>query len=350
MSDIVKVLVVDDSYFMRKIIIDILETDPQLKVVGTAGNGIDALEKIKSLRPDVVTLDIDMPDMDGLTAVRHIMIQCPVPVVVFSSLFCYGDITFESMMLGVIDFVPKPSGVVSKDKNYLRKKIIDRVKNASGVNIGNVRRASKYPKSKGIAKTLYTSLDNIITVGAGLSGTSSVIRLVSKLEPTLPAAIIAMLEVTPQILPSFVERFNEHVAWNVALVEDGQEIKPGVCYIGSNENAVRVGLNDDNLPCFRLEGDMPDPLNVLFESACNIFDRNTIGVMLDGLGDDGAVGFSQIQTCHGVTLVPNTNCCVFPNLSQNAINRGTVSQVVDEAFLPRTINNSIMFRERVRVA
>ena len=114
-----KVLVVDDSYFMRKVIKEILETDSQLQVVGTASNGKEGLEKIRALQPDVVTLDIDMPGMDGLSVIRHIMIQNPVPVVVFSSLFCYGDVTFESLELGVIDFVPKPSGMVAENKNDL---------------------------------------------------------------------------------------------------------------------------------------------------------------------------------------------------------------------------------------
>lgn len=349
MMDPIKVLVVDDSYFMRKVIKEILETDPQLQVVGTAGNGKEGLEKIRSLQPDVVTLDIDMPGMDGLSVIRHIMIQHPVPVVVFSSLFCYGDVTFESLELGVIDFVPKPSGMVAENKNDLCAKITDRVKNASSVNIHNVRRVKTRPRLfRQSAQS--SSLDHIITVGAGLSGTNSVMRLVSQLDPNLPAAIVALLEIAPQILPSFVKKFNERVSWDIELIADGKEIKPGVCYIGSTETAVRVGLDRNNAPCFRLEGKLADPLNVLFESAAGIFSNNTIGVLLAGLGDDGADGFSRIQICNGVTIAQDTNCCVFPNLTQNAINTGAVTQVVDEALLPVAIYSHMAPGEKKKVA
>lgn len=346
----IKVLVVDDSYFMRKVISDILETDPQLTVVGTASDGAQGLKMIQSLQPDVVTLDIDMPGMNGLSMIRHIMIQCPLPIVVFSSLFCYGDVTFESLELGVIDFVPKPSGMVCEDRNHLHTTITDRVKNASGVNIGNVRRVTTRPGHRNLGRLAHPSLDNIITVGAGLSGTNSVIRLVSQLSPKIPAAIVAMLEIAPQILPSFVKKFNERVHWDVALIEDRQLIKPGVCYIGSNENAARVRLNDQNTPCFRLEDKMADPLNVLFESAANVFNNATIGVLLAGLGDDGANGFSRIQICNGVTIAQNTDCCVFPNLTQNAINMGAVTQVVDEFHLPIAIDNYMTSGEKQLVA
>lgn len=349
MIDSIKVLVVDDSYFMRKVIKEILETDPQLQVVGTAANGREGLEMTKTLQPDVVTLDIDMPGMDGLSVIRHIMIQSPVPVVVFSSLFCYGDVTFESLELGVIDFVPKPSGMVAENRNDLCTMITDRVKNAAGVNINNIRRVKTQPGRWG-QSTKTPSLENIITVGAGLSGTNSVMRLVSELDPSLPAAIVAMLEIAPQILPSFVKKFNERVYWDIKLVEDGREIKPGVCYIGSTAAAVRVGLDHNNAPCFRVEGKMADPLNVLFESAAGIFSNNTIGVLLAGLGDDGADGFSRIQNCEGFTIAQDTQCCVFPNLTQNAINTGAVTQVVDEALLPVAIYGCMVPAEKKKVA
>lgn len=350
MDNVIKVLVVDDSFFMRKVISEILEQDPQLKVIGTANDGFDALEKIRTLKPDVVTLDIDMPGMDGLSVIRRIMILNPLPVVVFSSLFCYGDVTFESLGLGVIDFVPKPSGMVSSDKDHLRRKITDRVKNAAGVKIGNIRRVSTKSKPISIPIAANDSLDYIIPVGAGLSGTNAVVRLASQLDPKLPAALVAMLEIAPPILPSFVEKFNEHVHWDVTLIEDGQVVEPGVCYIGSNENAVRVGLNDDNDPCFRLEGKMPDPLNMLFESAANLFNNNTIGVLLAGLGDDGASGFSHIQVCNGVTIAQDTNCCVYPNLPQNAIAMGAATQVVDESLMALAIDSCITLEGDQKVA
>jgi two-component system chemotaxis response regulator CheB len=111
----IKVLIVDDASFMRKAILNMLKVDPQIEVVGTASNGQEGLDKIRELKPDVVTLDIDMPIMDGITSIRHIMIKSPVPVVVLSSMFSDGAITFDALRLGVVDFIPKPSGAVSTD-------------------------------------------------------------------------------------------------------------------------------------------------------------------------------------------------------------------------------------------
>jgi two-component system chemotaxis response regulator CheB len=138
----VKVLFFDDSSFMCRVIHEILEMDSRLKVVGTSSNCEDCLEKINLLQPDVVAIDTDMPGMSGMPVIRHIMIQAPVPIVVFSSLFCYGDVAFEALQLGVIDFVPKPSEMIFEDRGHLRNMIIDRVKNAGSAKLNNIRRAN----------------------------------------------------------------------------------------------------------------------------------------------------------------------------------------------------------------
>ena len=187
----IKALIVDDALFMRKAITEILETDADLEIVGTARDGLDGLDKIKALQPDVVTLDIDMPRMDGLEAIRHIMIESPVPVVVLSSLFSDGAVTFEALRLGVVDFVPKPSGAISEDMDKSRRQIIDRVKIASNVNFENIRRVriqerSKTPQGRPPA-TQNPPLGYLITLGTSLSGPNTVIRLLTRLSPRLPA-------------------------------------------------------------------------------------------------------------------------------------------------------------------
>jgi len=133
MDEKIKVLIVDDAAFMVKAIKEIMEADSRIEVVGSARNGQEGLEMIKSLKPDVITLDVDMPVMDGIRAVRHIMIECPVPIVMLSSLSAHGEITFEALRLGVVDFLPKPSGAISKDIHRSRNEIIDRVKIAASV-------------------------------------------------------------------------------------------------------------------------------------------------------------------------------------------------------------------------
>jgi two-component system, chemotaxis family, protein-glutamate methylesterase/glutaminase len=345
MDEPIRVLVVDDALFMRKAISEILQSDSSLNVVGTAQDGLDGLEKIKTLNPHVVTLDIDMPRMDGLEAIRHIMIESPVPVVVLSSLFSDGAVTFEALRLGVVDFVPKPSGGISEDMDKSRRQIIDRVKIASGVNFQNIRRVRMQSGSeieKPAGRSDFAPLAHLAVLGTSLSGPNTVIRLLTRLSPALPAAVVVVQEIAPQILNAFVHKFNEHVPWTIEAVRDGQVLEQGVCYISSNQHSLRIDRNRNDQPCIRLGKAVDQPLNLLFSSAAEIFQENTIGVLLTGVGDDGADGFARIRSYNGHTIAQDAFCCVYPNLTQNAIEKGTVVSIVDEANLPGAIETSLL--------
>lgn len=344
MDQPIKALIVDDALFMRKAITEILETDDQLQVVGTARDGLDGLDKIKELKPDVITLDIDMPRMDGLAAIRHIMIESPVPVVVLSSLFSDGAVTFEALRLGVVDFVPKPSGAISDDMDRSRRQIIDRVKIASAVNFENIRRVRMQTVNKPTFKADSPegqAPQHVITLGTTLSGPNTVIRLLTRLSPILPTALVVVQEIAPPILPAFVQQFNEHVPWKIEMAQDGQAIEQGVCYIGSNENSLWIETSEGDRPILRMAEAVEQPLNVLFASAARNYKQHAIGVMLTGVGDDGAEGFANIQSQGGVTIAQDMQCCVYPNLTQNAIEKGTVTTVVEEIKLPDAIEASI---------
>jgi two-component system chemotaxis response regulator CheB len=344
MSEPIKALIVDDALFMRKAIMEILETDPNLQIIGTAKDGLDGLKKIKELKPDVVTLDIDMPKMDGLAAIRHIMIESPAPVVVLSSLFSDGAVTFEALRLGVVDFVPKPSGAISEDMDKSRRQIIDRVKIASSVNFQNIRRVRIQPGTDESVETGQKngdSLEYLVALGTSLSGPNTVIRLMTRLASSLPAAVVVVQEISPQILPAFVDKFNEYVPWEVRMAEDDRVIEKGVCYICSNEQALRIGRNASDQPCMSLCDADANPLNILFETTAETFADKAIGVMLTGIGDDGSEGFARIRELGGVTIAQDMHCCVYPNLTQHAIEMGTVTNIADEAQLPRAIESGI---------
>ena len=343
----IKVLVVDDALFMRKAVTDILEEDADIQVLDTAKDGKEGLSKIKKLRPDVITLDIDMPVMDGLTAIRHIMIESPVPIVVLSSLFSDGAITFDALRLGVVDFVPKPSGAISEDINKEKQHVIDRIKIAHSVNLENLRRVklTKYNADNQISDLYgYRSLDYILAVGTNLTGPNTIIRLISSLSPALPAAVVVVQEISPQIISSFVERFDMLVPWKVEVAGDDTILKPGTCYISSNKTKFRMDLNPDGETCLKGYNGTQGPLNVLFSSAAEICRHDAIGLLLTGLGDDGADGFRKIKSEGGVTLAQDTECCVYPNLTHNAIQSGTVDVVVNEKKLPQTIESMMSGR------
>ncbi len=344
-KDPIRVLVVDDANFMVKAVQEILSEDPGIQVVGAARNGQEALEMIEKLHPDVITLDIDMPVMDGLRTVRHLMIKSPVPVVVLSSLFRDGAITFEALRLGVVDFLAKPSGAVSQDIHRAKQQLIDRVKIAADVQLDQVRRVRLRPWN--LEEVIqqrygYRTLDYLIAIGTTLGGPNTVIRLFMDLPPDLPAAVVLVQEISPQILPAFVKKFDEHVPWRMEEAKDGVILETGCCYIGSTETTVTITLNSNREPCLAVGPQSEFPLNQLFSSAAHIFGSNTIGLLLTGLGSDGADGFAEIQRMGGTTLAEDGDCCVYPNLTEYAVRAGVVTQVVEERQLSNKIQALIL--------
>lgn len=333
MAEKIKVLIVDDASFMVKALREILESDPEVDVVGSAKNGNEALDKIKQLQPDVVTLDVDMPVMDGIKAIRHIMIKSPVPIVMLSSLFSHGDITFEALRLGVVDFLPKPSGAISRDIHEQRHQIVQRVKIAASERLENVRRVKlvrQDQRDRLVERYGFQMLDYAITIGTTLGGANSIIRLMSQLSPALPAAIITVQEISPSILPDFVKQFNVYTPWRVEAGAENLVLEQGVCYVCSCHEPFMVQINQNQEPCLRAINGSGKPLDVLFTSAAEVFEQNTIGVLLTGVGDDGKEGFAYIKKKSGNTIAQDTDTCVYPNLTQGVIERGLVDLVTDD--------------------
>lgn len=340
MAEKIKVLVIDDASFMVKAVSEILNSDPDIEVVGSAKNGLQALEKIKELTPDVVTLDVDMPIMDGIRAMRHIMLECPVPVVMLSSLFNNGAITFEALRLGVVDFLPKPSGAISQDIHKAKQQIIDRIKMAVAVNIKNIHRVRICPSNEMNKLEDYyglQTLDYILLFGTTLGGPNTCIRIFSELPPKLSATAVVVQEISPRILPAFVKEFDKYTAWHICEAVDGAVLEAGVCYVASNEYALTVEVNKNQQPCLKLAESVEQPLNKLFSSAANVFGRQTIGVLLTGIGDDGSEGFFNIKEKLGTTIAQKSETCVYPNLAECAIERGLVDMVVEETKLASEI-------------
>lgn len=345
MNNTIKVLIVDDASFMVKALRDILDSDPTIEVVGSARNGKDAVDKIKKLRPDVITLDVDMPVMDGIQAIRHIMITCPVPIVMLSSLFAHGDITFEALRLGVVDFLPKPSGAISTDIHTQRAELVERVKLAASIQLHNVQRVKlrKIDSRENLtSRYQYQSLDCLITIGTTLGGPGSIIRLLSSLPQDVPAAIVATQDIEPKIIPEFVNEFDQYSPWKIEQGTRPTVLQQGVCYICSTRMPMKISVNDQNEPVLSPDDSVVSPLNTLFSSAADIFENHTVGVLMTGHGDDGQKGFAKIQRHGGVTLAQETETCVYPNLTQCAIESGVVDKVVSINDLSSQLLNAVM--------
>jgi two-component system chemotaxis response regulator CheB len=344
MEEKIKVLVVDDASVMRRAVADILSSDPMIQVVDTAENGLVGLEKAQRLQPDVITLDMDMPVMNGISAIRHIMIKCQIPIVVLSSLFTDGAITFEALRLGVVDFVPKPSGAVSRDINKGKEKIIDRVKLAAAVKVGNIHRAKlpAVPMNTNLSgNQANSSPEALVIIGTNLCGPNTVIRTIANLAPTLRAGIVVIQEISPQILPSFVEQFNKSVSFEIHALQDDTIIQPGACYIGSTETSLSFTRSSKGNPLVLVGEAVDRPIDLLYSSAVEAFHGPVVGVLLGGIGDDGAQGLAMIKRHGGTTLVQDTHYCVFPNLTENAIRRGVADKIVKDRELADAIQMTL---------
>lgn len=339
----IKVLVVDDASFMVKALSEILNSDERIEVVGSAKNGLQALEKIKELNPDVITLDVDMPIMDGLRTVRHIMLECPVPIVMLSSLFNNGAITFDALRLGVVDFLPKPSGAISQNIHTAKQQIIDRVKTAMSVNLNNVHRVrvNAVNEANKLASYGFQTLEYLLLIGTNLGGPNTSIRIFSKLSPKLGTAAVMVQEISPKILSAFVAEFNKYACWTICEATDGAVLEAGVCYVASNEYTLHIEINQHEQAVLRISAHIEQPLNRLFSSAAQLFGEHTIGVLLTGIGDDGSNGFKDIKEKSGVTIAQQSNTCVYPNLTACAIERGLVDKVLPDHQLPSGIETAI---------
>lgn len=166
------------------------------------------------------------------------LIESPVPIVVLSSMFSDGSITFEALRLGVVDFVAKPSGAISHDINVDKQRILDRIKLATSINLVNLRRVRVNKSDMRLEDR--QPLEYLIAIGTSLGGPNTFIRLITKLSLTLPATVVVVLEISPKVLPSFVEKFNEFVPWEIQIAEKDKELEQGVCYIHSNEKALVI--------------------------------------------------------------------------------------------------------------
>lgn len=302
----IRVLVIDDSAFMRKMVTDILEKDPRLTVIGTGRNGEDGLRKIRELSPDVVTLDIEMPIMDGLQCLQEIMRITPLPVVMLSSLTAEGaESTIKAMEYGAIDFIQKPSGAISLDIETIKEEITNKVIEAAKANVSQV--LVKQPEIS--APIPYTpkksnllqqkTLKKLIAIGTSTGGPRALQKVLMQLPKDLPAPVVIVQHMPQGFTKSLATRLNTLCQVEVKEAENGEVLQKGAVYIapGDYHMTVRkVGMSlaiQLNQSPHRM-GHRPS-VDVLFESLSDLSNYETYAVILTGMGSDGARGLDRLK-------------------------------------------------------
>ena len=314
----VRVLVVDDSALMRKILTEVLESDPTIEVVGTAADPLIAREKIKALNPDVITLDVEMPNLDGITFLERLMRLRPIPVVMVSALIPRDvELTFQALELGAVDFIPKPKIDIASNFEAMRESVTSKIKAASKAKLQTHH--FKAPVSQPIGR--FQGSNQIVAIGASTGGVSAILDVLSALPADAPPTVIVQ-HMPPGFTRQFAERLNKSCAMSVSEVTTGCRLLSGHAYIAPGDQHLVVERSGGYYFC-RLEqgpavsGHKPS-VDVLFDSVAEAAGANGIGLILTGMGQDGAAGLKKMRDFGAATANQNEASCLIYGMPKAA--------------------------------
>jgi len=342
----IRVLIVDDSAFMRKVLETILITDENVQVVGHAKDGREAVRLSESLKPDVITMDINMPVMDGLQATAEIMTTNPRPIVVVSSESRQGAAsTLRALELGAIEFVAKPSSGIDLDMHSVREDLLRKVRLAAKVRV--VRSASRIASaianadgkaiapppaapSRPVAPTTNDQRFPVVVLAASTGGPATVMRLAPGFTRDFPAAVILVQHMPAAFTTQYATQLAEFTGVRVKEAENNETLTPGTFYICPGGQHLRVtssGRIQLDGSSGRVNGYLPN-IDITMESVAAFAGPLSIGVILTGMGNDGAVGASAIKSAGGMVLAQDEATSVIFGMPAEAIKAGAVSQVL----------------------
>jgi two-component system, chemotaxis family, protein-glutamate methylesterase/glutaminase len=342
MSARIKVLVVDDSALMRKLIPSILARDPDIEVVGTAMDGAFALKKIEELRPDVVTLDLEMPRMDGMETLRLIMRRAPMPVVLFSTHSKEGAYaTLKALALGAIDFVPKPQDAAAGHLDSIAELLIDKIKvakRAAGRKLPAAVVSDDPPQRKKKPLHAATPPSRIVAIGISTGGPNALQYVLSQIPADFPASILVVQHMPEGFTEMFAKRLDECCHLEVREARSGDLLIAGRVLIcpGNRHIMVRrmprgdMAVLSDGPP---VNGHRPSA-DVLFHSVAQQFGLTAVGLLMTGMGEDGAEGLGAIKDSGGMTIAQSEDTCVVSGMPRAAISKGYANKVIPLDNLP----------------
>lgn len=330
-------MVVDDSPFMRKILTDILKEDKEIAVIGEAKNGKEALEKIPLLKPDVITLDVQMPIMDGITALKSIAKRYNIPVVMISSLTMEGaNLTLKALEEGAVDFIPKPKNIFSLSGEVIKLEIIDKIKIASKSKVNLNYKKTYIPKSSN--KQLIRidpngkEFEYIIVIGTSTGGPRALQSVLPLLPRDINGAIVVVQHMPPKFTKSLADRLNTLAEIKVKEGKEGDILKKGYCYIAPGDFHMRVVNKENN---YILELSKEDPIkglrpaaDILMESVAKLEDLEKIGIIMTGMGSDGSRGIVQIKESNGYTIAQDEESSVVFGMPKLAIETEHIDKIV----------------------
>ncbi len=349
----IKVLIVDDSAFMRNALSNMLSSDPEIKIVGTARDGLEALEKVASLNPDIVTMDVEMPRMDGITALRHIMEKNPVPVIMVSSITTEGaKVTLDALDLGAVDFIPKNLSDLSINIVKIREILTDKIKHIArkGIVKRHIRPVTA-PKAVEISKSMPVRTTgerriNLVSIGTSTGGPKALQEIIPKLPKDFPTPIVIAQHMPPNFTGPFAERLNQLSQITVKEAEEGESLKNGVAYIAPGRGHMRVkrprGVETVITISEGKEEFIYRPsVDALMFSVAEFFPGRALGVILTGMGNDGLKGLTELKKTGGRIFAQNEETCVVYGMPKAIVDAGIADKVLSLEEMAGEIINAV---------
>lgn len=338
----VSVLVVDDSALIRSLMSQIINDHPQLTLVGAAPDAYVAKDMVKQFNPDVITLDIEMPKVDGLTFLDRLMKAKPTPVVMISTLTEKGaDATMLALELGAVDFIPKPKINVASKFMEFQQLVTDKILEASRAKVNRLTKNIDPAKKTAIS---YKGTEVLIAIGASTGGTEAIKDLLMQLPSSCPGIVMTQ-HMPPGFTTSFAKRLDSTCAMRVVEATHNERVLPGHAYLAPGDKhmeVIRYGA-DYRIRLFdgeKVSGHKPS-VDVLFDSIANNIGDNALGALLTGMGKDGAKGLKAMHDKGCVTFCQNEESCVVYGMPKEAVNMGAADHVVDLQKMAQLITSEV---------
>lgn len=339
----IRVLIADDSALMKIILRDIINSQPDMEVVGLASNGLEAVERCKALKPDVITLDIEMPKMNGIEALKRIMAENPTPVIMVSSLTEEGAaITTEALEIGAVDFVTKPGGSVSGNFRKVADELLEKIRSASRVDVTKLKsmpgRISirKPLKSPGLGLT-----KKAVAIASSTGGPRSLQYVIPALPKGFPAPIFLVQHMPPTFTKSLAMRLDRDSELTVVEAGNGDKVEPGVVYVAPGD--YHMGLKMES-SVVKIYLDKSEKINNVrpaadytFDKMAEIYGGQSIGVILTGMGRDGTLGAFKIKHYGGKVIAESKDTCIVYGMPKAVVDEGYADYVLPVHKIPEKL-------------